>query len=440
MGWWVSLLSWCDNPDIINLSINMKPRILLIGGKNRKHHYQDLYSSLNAQWYDELTPKLLDHASQNLDIALVSDEFVPSSTVAICELKKQNIPTLHIVDGITEWRNTWENPRSSSEQKGMPLFQPVLSHKIACLGPSQARLLESWGNLGKCEIVGAPRFDQLLNLKPRQRSAHEPFSILVMTAKTPGFTPRQLELVKQSLLDLKNWFQDNPKVGDITIKSVWRLTKNLAHEIGVEDTISDLTGKDLSQALQAVDAVVTTPSTAMLEAMLCGLPTVLLDYNNCPHYVPSAWTITASPHIGQIIPELVNAPLAKRIYQDTILHDALACLTPANTRMVELIQTMIKIGQKGRICQEPLKFPGRILKNAQSIHHLPEEKYDMAELYPNHPVFSNMNLLALQTEVGHLRLQEKKLRKFQSTMLWKISEAPNNIRASLKGYLKQLTL
>ena len=28
----------------------------------------------------------------------------------------------------------------------MPLFQPVLSHKVACLGRSQARLLESWGS------------------------------------------------------------------------------------------------------------------------------------------------------------------------------------------------------------------------------------------------------------------------------------------------------
>ena len=42
------------------------------------------------------------------------------------------------------------------------IFQPVVGHKIACLGRSQARILESWGNVGKCEIVGAPRLDRLI--------------------------------------------------------------------------------------------------------------------------------------------------------------------------------------------------------------------------------------------------------------------------------------
>ena len=40
--------------------------------------------------------------------------------------------------------------------------KPLMGHKLACLGRAQARTVESWGGLGKCEIVGQPRFDEMM--------------------------------------------------------------------------------------------------------------------------------------------------------------------------------------------------------------------------------------------------------------------------------------
>ena len=74
---------------------------------------------------------------------------------------KNNIPVLIIADGILEYKNTWERPDTTPGS----IFQPVLGHKIACIGRAQARVLESWGNLGKCEVVGLPRLDQLVQKK-----------------------------------------------------------------------------------------------------------------------------------------------------------------------------------------------------------------------------------------------------------------------------------
>ena len=68
------------------------------------------------------------------------------------------LPLLVLADGILEYRNTWLNP-------GLPagcMFQPLLGHKVACVGKSQARVLESWGNVGKCELVGLPRLDSVI--------------------------------------------------------------------------------------------------------------------------------------------------------------------------------------------------------------------------------------------------------------------------------------
>ncbi len=68
---------------------------------------------------------------------------------------ERGIPTLILADGILEYRNTWEHPQLPAGS----LFQPVLGHKIACLGRSQARILESWHNGNRCEVTGSPRFD-----------------------------------------------------------------------------------------------------------------------------------------------------------------------------------------------------------------------------------------------------------------------------------------
>lgn len=320
---------------------------------------------------------------------------------------EKDIPTLVIADGILEYRNTWVHPDSAPGC----IFQPVIGQKIACLGRSQARILESWGNLGKCEIVGAPHLDPLIGGQPRKRQPDETFRFLVMTAKTPAFTLDQTALVKRSLQDLKFWFSQHRYLNGTPIEPVWRLTQNLDKEIGVENQFAELIDGELAELLGRVDAVITTPSTTMLQSMLHGLPVTLLDYNNCPHYVPAAWAITAPRHIDQVLPELLTPPTAKMLYQDTVLHDALECHTSAAPRMVQLIEEMLRIAHDCRSQNKPILFPRRILTDNQDGHHIPEERFDMRLLYPGHPVFTQMDRVMLQVEIGHLAKEMNSLRK-----------------------------
>jgi hypothetical protein len=316
------------------------------------------------------------------------------------------VPTLILADGILEYRNTWMHP----DVVPGSIFQPVVGHKIACLGRSQTRILESWGNVGKCEIVGAPRFDRLIGQHPRQRQEDEAFRFLVTTARMPGFTPQQMALVKRSLQDLKFWASQHRHLNGIRIELVWRLTQELDTQIGVPNQLTQLSGQELAEILDSVDAVITTPSTTMLEAMQNGLPVALLDYNNCPHYVPAAWTISAPRHLDQVLPELVDPPPAKMLYQDTVLHDALECRSPAAPRMVRLIEEMIRIAHDCRGQNEPVVFPPRILTDDQQGYHLPEERFDMRALYPDHPVFADMDRATLQVQIEQLKNEQKKLR------------------------------
>ena len=403
--------------------MSQQSKILVIDGKSRSQYYTDLIQACSADWVISSPQEAVHVQPDTIDLALVSDEFHTPSSLAIRYFVKHHVPTLHVVDGIAEWRNVWENSRSLSADRGMPLFQPILAHKVACLGRSQARLLESWGNLGKCEIVGSPRFDRLLLQATPQRQRQGPLQVLVLTAKTPAFTERQRTLVKQSLLDLQTWFSNHTHVAGVAVTPVWRVTDGLAEELELTNSITDLTGKELATVLQSVDALIATPSTALLEGMLQQIPVALLDYNNCPDFVPAAWSITAPQHFDQVIPELLVPPAPRMLYQDTILHDALECRSPATERMVQLVNTMIEIGRVCKAQNRPLEFPDRILPDPQNGHHLPEERFDLQQLYPNHPVFGNMDRTCLQVEIGHLKLEVERLQK-------KLSVAETKLRSS----------
>ncbi len=360
------------------------------------------------------------------DLAIFYSEHFDRFRVAIQQLKQQQVGTLYLLDGILEWRNAWEN---RSDEPACPFtMRPVLAHKAACIGPSQARILYSWGNSGKTEIVGIPRFDKLQG-KQRIPSLSGVFRVLVMTAKTPGFTDDQLQRTKQSLVDLKNWFeQSNYRVAGREIQVVWRLTAGLDREIGVANELSDLTGRELPTLLTQVDAVISTPSTAMLEAMLLGLPVAALDYYHCPNYLKLAWTIHNTDSIGTTLRELINPPESKLFYQQSQLTDVLYMpvlhadlQTPlgptATDRLETLVQEMLRSMRSQVTVDQPLRFADRILA---PINLSSTNEFDHAKIYPLAPEFANPNLVELQVELAHARREiqhvQRELAQVQSEL------------------------
>lgn len=432
------------------MSQNYKIGILNNWAYKKTKLYSPWIYELNAEVYPYKEYHINWLPTENLDLLITHLHYQEPEASILLNAISQNIPTLILSDGILEYRNTWDKPISPStdgtiEYRGIeypPLppasvFQPVLGHKIAALGRSPTRLIESWGNIGKCEIVGLPRLDEYLTRSPRHRQVNEPFRILIMTARTPGFNQQQMKAVQESLQDLKSWLFANPKIDGLKIQPLWRLTQNLDEVIGVDSSIADdLTGAELASVLENVDAMITTPSTAMLEGMLQGIPVALLDYNNCPHFVPAAWRIAAPQHIEQVIPELINPPAPKMLYQDTILHDALECKTPAKNRMVQLVQSMIEIGRSCKENNQTLEFPMQILPDPQSGHHLPEKRFDLQQLYPDHPVFGNMDRTCLQVENGHLKLEVARLKQRLATTQAKRKE--KSFYGKFRGKLSKL--
>jgi hypothetical protein len=216
-----------------------------------------------------------------------------------------------------------------------------------------------------------------------------------MTAKTPGFTPEQIEITYRSLEDLRDHLK-----GRNDIMVIWRVTQKLHKRLGVENTIKDVLSTELYDILANVDAVITTPSTTILESMLFGHPVAILDYHNCPHYVPAAWRITCREHIERTVEGLRLAPLDRMLYQEFCLHDALSCRTPAFPRMVELIEGMIRIRKEHMATgKKDLVFPHRIVGIPEEHISWPSVHFDLQILYPHHPVFGRRDIVEMQAEL-----------------------------------------
>ena len=192
---------------------------------------------------------------------------------------------------------------------------------------------------------------------------------------------------------------------------IWRVQKGLDKKLDLCDDFPELRGQPLRAALTLSDAVLTTPSTVLLEAMVAHRPVALLDYSNTPPYISASWNITAPAHIAPVL-ALLRQPDALRLsYQDELLHNHLECSSPAAPRLVELVRRMAEIGRTARALGKPPMFPARIVPLQLGGYAVPSEHFDWARLYPNHPIFTQTDLRTLQVELTHARTEIANLRR-----------------------------
>ena len=379
------------------MNIASTPRLVFVGAENEVSKF--------AAPMEKFLPVEVREAAAVASTAdagavyIFFNEFFERFRDCIRDLAARRFPTLYAIDGILEWRHSWEFPEASG---AVPwTMRPVLSHKVACIGRSQARVLESWGNTGRCEVVGLPRLDGMAQkLAPPRKDGV--FRLLVATAMNPAFDERQVRTTLRGLNALNEWLRAHPEVNGRPIEVTWRLTRDMEKHFAPAGSISDPSSQPLLPAMAASDAVVTTPSTLMLEGMLAGRPVALLDFHNVPHYVPAAWLMSSEEQVEQAIAELAAPPEAKLLYQDAILHDALECRTDAAPRLAGLAIRMHEIALRCRADNAPLGFPVRLLEPDPATA---EERFDLARLFPGHPHFADMDRTHLQAELSEVILR-----------------------------------
>lgn len=361
------------------------------------HHVRALRSRVAVTCLD---PAELLRVAKPGDLVLFYSEHFDRFREACIELHNRSVATLYLIDGILEWRNAWEN---RPQEPACPwTMRPVISAVAACIGHSQARVLAGWGNFGRIEVVGVPRFDQqrirYLTGQLPSRAEDGRFRLLVMTAKCPGFTCDQIETTKRSLRDLRDAFPRQLADGRV-VEVDWRLTAGLDQELGVANRLSDLSGRELAEILPEYDAVISTPSTAGLEAMLAGRPLAWLDYHGTPQLTPAAWSIGHREDVSRVIAELAAPPANKLAWQNQLLRDHVYLAESATERLVDLIQRILEQARAGLESGKQLSFSGPILPSPRAV----ENNFEHAELYPAFKQFKEYDLIMAQTEWAHAR-------------------------------------
>ena len=329
------------------------------------------------------------------DVAMFFSEHFDRFRQAITKLKQKNVATIYMIDGILEWRNAWEN---RADEVACPFaMRPVLSHKVACIGENQARVLNGWGNVSKTEIVGVPRFDRYLDKGAPvvADEKHERLRVLVMTAKTPAFTDSQWATVRRSIADCKSYADANVD----SVEFVWRLTGGLDEHAGVENSLSDLTGMQLHQQLKNVDAVLCTPSTAVVESMLSGKPTALLNYFDCPSYLNLPWNISHASQLASVIEQLKQPDDRKLHFQNQQLQQILYRQSSASERLIALVRVM----QKSALEQVALGKDLSFLPNLLPMPAASPINFDSRAMFPSVLEFQETDVVETQTQLAHAR-------------------------------------
>ncbi len=291
-------------------------------------------------------------------------------------MSKNDRGVLVLADGITEFRNSWQNPLTPAGS----LMQPALAHKIATIGAAQARLWESWGNWGRCETVGLPRLDQraqdfgwwsksypaTLSIRDRNDATLSP-TLLICSARTPAFSEAQWDVVLEQFASLRQSLAVCPPlVGDRPVRVCWRVADRIRDHLQLAP--EQCSAGDLTTAIDHAIAVITTPSTLQLEAMLAHRPVAILDFFNVPLYVPSGWLISAPSQVNATVSELLNPTAERLFYQQSLLVDQLSCESSATERMWTLIRSMAHIARRHRRAGQMVRFPEQILTTCSTQH------------------------------------------------------------------------
>lgn len=350
--------------------------------------------------YDETwNPSIIGQSRP--DLALCVNDWPDEIAACLEAARRARVPSLVLQDGILEWRCQYENPLFGAGG-GAPQHQPVLADKIACLGVQSARHIASWGNAGKVEVTGMPRLDHLIGraFSPLQRPGNR---LLVMTAKNPGFTPEQRAVTLRSLRDVKAVLD-----GRRDVELTWRIGRDLAETLGVPNEFRSVASEELSAILERVDAVITTPSTTLLESMLAGRPVAALDYHNVPRFVPTAWTISAAEQIAPVLRELLDPSPRKMAFQGMCLRDSLECDGPAAPRVVRLMREMVAAASRipaGARWGLPQSLLGA------GLPAIPIAQATLGELYPEQTVFAERDVSELQARLARARKENERLRE-----------------------------
>lgn len=281
-------------------------------------------------------------------LILLSMEWGIDMRLVSAAARRANIPVVYVIDGAMEWsylwsNNTWIRPNGTN-------LQPLIGSDLCVFGQHQARIFASMGLANRIHVVGLPRLDGISRERIVTTGARP--RIVVATSRTWAHDVEHKVMVLRGLRDLRAWFAQREEI-DV----VWRIGADLAEEINVE---ADISGT-MSEVLARATALISLPSTCLLEGMHKGIPVAQLEYRPVPLYTATAWEIRSAAHIPTVVHELLYPPPSKLAYQDACFSDELE-LDDATGRLAQVIREALQRPEPygGVSDPQPVRIHGKL--------------------------------------------------------------------------------
>jgi fructose-specific component phosphotransferase system IIB-like protein len=344
------------------------------------------------------------------DIVLTVSDWRAEIARVLLDAKTLNIPSLLFQDGTLDW--IIQNEGELYGGTGGPThFHPILTDKMAVIGHQSARVISSWNDASKVEVVGFPILQNEINEAKKYRleskkEATKPLNVLITSTRQGWFCERQKTAFIEALQDLKTYFEQQKNV------SVnWRLSRNLAEIIGVENEMKVKESVELVPLIKEADLIISAQSTVVVEAMIHGKPVAIIDYLNAPQYYGTAWLINAKSQIASTVESMMKAEPSRMLYQEYQLQDILSMELNAIERSKILIEKMVEFRKENN----SIDFPANLLnfnEPFQTIQHT----YTTQEIFPavaQHYEIEKEDLAKLVIRYSHenKRLKEELAKK-----------------------------
>jgi hypothetical protein len=344
------------------------------------------------------------------DIVLTVSDWRAEIARVLLDAKTLNIPSLLFQDGTLDW--IIQNEGELYGGTGGPThFHPILTDKMAVIGHQSARIISSWNDVSKVEVVGFPILQNEIEEAKKYRleskkEATKPLNVLITSTRQGWFCERQKIAFIEALQDLKTYFE---KQKNVSVN--WRLSRNLAEIIGVENEMKVKESVELVPLIKEADLIISAQSTVVVEAMIHGKPVAIIDYLNAPQYYGTAWLINAKSQIASTVESMMKAEPNRMLYQEYQLQDILSMELNAIERSKVLIEKMVEFRKENN----SIDFPANLLnfnEPFQTIQHT----YTTQEIFPavaQHYEIEKEDLAKLVTRYSHenKRLKEELAKK-----------------------------
>ncbi len=247
--------------------------------------------------------------------------------------------TVLLMDGITEYRNTFLNRRV-----GPDFLRPAPVDVIACAGRVDEAILAGLGN--EAVATGLPRLAAMGDL-PMPRHP----GVLVATAKHPAFNEQERRRLIASLTGLRD------RLARLGVNVRWRLTGGLEIDLGVAPEKGPLV-----ESLAGVTAVICTPSTLLVEAMRAGRPTALLHPFDTPCWPKAAWMLDPR-HVDETVRSLLEPTPDQLERQADVLGLMHQQQRPPAEALADLLRRLVERPRRTHRpahMLDPTRLPGRV--------------------------------------------------------------------------------